>query len=114
MLGGAVGANDGDAERGRPLAEGDGHGRTAETDPAHQRGMVRGEVGVIQEAGQEHRCAGAATDARLPHHLERVGRIPAVDQVDGLSRGQRAEHGAEHPGRMGDGRAHKLGFPGVM
>ena len=77
---------------GRALGESDRHGRAAEADPAHQRGVARREVGVIEKAREEHRCAGAAADARLQHHLERVSWIPAVDQVDVLTRRQRAEH----------------------
>ena len=40
VLGGPVGADDRDAVRGRSLGEGEGHGRAAEADPAHQRGVV--------------------------------------------------------------------------
>ena len=100
MLGRPVRADDGDAVRGRALGESDRHGRAAEADPVHQGGVVGREVGVVEEAREEHRCAGAGADARLEHHLERVGGIPAVDQVDVLARRERAQH-AEHPGRVG-------------
>ena len=113
MLGRAVRANDGDAERSGPLAEGHGHRRTAETDPFDLRGVLRSEVGVVQEARQEHRRTGSPADALLQHHLERMRRIPPVDQMDVLARDQWAEHGAEHPGRVGDRRAHQVGLSRV-
>ena len=66
------------------------------------------EVGMVEDAREEHRRAGARADVGFEHDVEHARRVPAVDQVDVLAQLHRREHRAEHAGRVGDRRAHEV------
>ena len=68
---------------------------------------------MIEERGEEHRRPVPA-DAGFEHHLERMTRIPAVDEVDVRTDVYRPEHGADHPGRGVTGDPMRLVLPGVI
>ena len=90
----------------------DGHRRAAEADAFHVGGMRRREIGMVEQRRQEDRRARPAADVVRTHHLERMARVPAIDEVDVAAAAQRSEHGAEHPGGVRDRRAHQVGRVG--
>ena len=98
---------------GRALGERERNGRAAEADAADPRRVLGREVGMVEEAREEHRRARARTDVGVEHDLEHARRVPAVDQVDVLRPASiGAEHRAEHAGRVRDRRTHEVGRTG--
>ena len=64
------------------LGDRDGHGRAAEAGEGHEREVLVGEVGVVEQAGEE--VGGAAADAEVlvAHQAQDLARVPHVDEVD--------------------------------
>ena len=86
-----------------------GTGRAAQADAADPRRVLGREVGMVEDAREEHRRARARADVGFEHDFEHTRRVPAVDQVDVLPDLDRREHRAEHARRVRDRRTHQVG-----
>ena len=67
--------------------------------------MLVGEVGVVEQAGEEERGAAADAEALLEHQAQDLARVPHVDEVHRLVAQQRHEERVEHPDEVADRRA---------
>ena len=105
VLGAAVGAERLDAEPRRPLGDGGGHRRAAEAGEGHAGEVLLGEVGVVEDAGEEERGAAAHADVLGEHQPEDLAGIPHVDHVHRVVAEQRHHEGVEHPDEVAHRRA---------
>ena len=96
-----------------PLGDGDGHRRAAEAGEGHEGEVLVGEVGVVEEAGEEEGGAAAHADVLLEHQPQDLARIPHVDQVHRVVAEQRHEEGVEHPDEVAHRRAGDRGRPAL-
>ena len=78
VLGGSVGPDDLDAQRLGPLAHRRGHWGSPQPHPGHLDGVLGGEVGVVEQAGEKYRGPHPAADVVGQHHLEGVAGVPSV------------------------------------
>ena len=91
-----------------PLGDRDRHGRAAQAGEGHEREVLVGEVGVVEQAGEEVGRAAAHAEALVQHQPQDLGRVPHVDQVDRPVAEQRHEERVEHPDEVADRRAGDL------
>ena len=77
--------------------------------PRPMRGMsaacAGGEVGMVEQAGEEVRGAAAARQLVLEHRREHARRVPHVDEVDRVAPAHRDEQRGEHADAVADRRA---------
>ena len=78
-----VGAEHVDPELGRPLGDGDRDRRATQSGEGHHGQVGGGEVGMVQQAGEEVGGATADAQALLVHEPEHLAGIPHVHQVHG-------------------------------
>ncbi len=111
VLGAPVGAEHLHPQLGGPLGDGDRHGRAAEAGEGHQGQVLVGEVGVVEQAGQEVRGAAADAQAVGQHQAQHLARVPHVDEVHRPVAQQRDDEGVEHPDEVADRGAGDLRRP---
>jgi hypothetical protein len=79
------------------------------TGEGHELQVVGGEVGVVEQAGQEVGRPTGDAEALVVHQLQHRARVPDVDQVDRPVAQHRDQEGVEHPDEVTDRRAGDLG-----
>jgi hypothetical protein len=109
MLGRAVHAHDRDVHGIGAVSHRCRDRGTAQPDMAHQRPVLVREVGMIEQAREEERCARAAVDAVFEHGGEDGRRVPHVDEVDRLASEDGDEQRGEHADAVTDWRAGEGG-----
>jgi hypothetical protein len=76
---------------------------------AHQRAVLVGEIGMVEQAGEEERRTRAAVHVVLEHRGEDRRRVPHVDEVDRLASEDGDEQRGKHSDAVTDGRAGEGG-----
>ena len=112
VLRAAVRTEHDDAERVEALRHRRGDRRATEARVGHERTVFVGEVGVVEEAGEEEGRAAEHPHLFLSHDAQHLTRVPHVDEVDGFVTQQRHEEHADHPDEVADGRPGEPGRPG--
>ena len=109
VLGAPVGTEDLDPEPGGPLRHRHRHRRPPEAGERHHGHQVGGEVGVVEQAGEEVGGSAGDADPFLPHHAEHLTGVPDIEQVDGVLPQQRDQERVEHPDEVPHRRTGDLG-----
>ena len=108
MLGAAVGAEHEHAEVGEPPGDRRRDRRAAEADGREVLQVLRGAVGMVEQAGDEVRRPAADRQPVALDQLRAPARVPDVDEIDRRALEYRDEERAQHADEVADRGAGEL------